>query len=200
PDELHVVPAGMCESLYSESSLEAQYSDEIMSVLLKEFSEELFENKELERAHHIKNPDSIRGKISGAVNRSLKNFKFLDKDEPKPCDLEIHPTGIAFDLTNLRPEICALILIRPKETTFKGKTPDDVADHLQEIREHKGDSQEWVKDFTQFEGNWETTNLDPRENFAGKVDYNLMPPEESVQAGAACYILGSERLLKRSLQ
>ncbi|KKL69090.1 hypothetical protein LCGC14_2118420, partial [marine sediment metagenome] len=101
-------------------------------------------------------------------------------------------TGIAFDLVNLRPEICVLIAINSKD--WKEEHIDSWAD--KKSRAGK------VSKVWRVTGNYEI------DQFLDDQDFNLdediikdlecVPPEKTVQIGAIAFHLGSIALRKLS--
>jgi hypothetical protein len=94
----HVMPSGILAPLdWHEGSLHDEYSVE--RNLLREYSEELFSNEDLELGRDIGND----------VYRVAEVQRLLN--ERRNAVLEFYYTGVSVNLFTLRPEICTLILV-----------------------------------------------------------------------------------------
>jgi hypothetical protein len=107
PSTNHVIPAGMCNTygtdLASRMKREPPPADYLSTAMKCEFIEEWFDVKEFQ--------DNKRQGWSERVNTHWKKkMRERTKSRQSPT-----LTGIAFDLLNLRPEVCATAVVEAKE-------------------------------------------------------------------------------------
>jgi hypothetical protein len=106
PRALHVIPAGMCNTHqadyagHRQSSRPRAADDSYLSTVIRsEFLEEWFDDEELASGRSTEWKRGVDRKWRSKVR------------QVEPVTL----TGIAYDLLNLRPEICAVVIVKPFE-------------------------------------------------------------------------------------
>ncbi|MSU61059.1 MAG: hypothetical protein EXS31_01480 [Pedosphaera sp.] len=103
-DLFHVIPSGMFQPQYLPAEPQREFS--IKHVFLREFYEELYDAKDVERDGGYPNPEHFYEKRP--VKRILE---MLNSDNPR-FGARLYFTGLGVNLMNLRADICALLLIR----------------------------------------------------------------------------------------
>jgi hypothetical protein len=124
PTTNHVVPAGMCNTYGTHSVREWQRKpppdDYLKTAMRCEFLEEWFGEKELEnnkrRDWNTRVNSRWKKRTSVAPPVGIPDFARLKWPQRKSVIKEgLRLTGIAFDLLNLRPEVCATAMVDTRE-------------------------------------------------------------------------------------
>jgi hypothetical protein len=97
PSVFHVVPAGMCNTRDLDVS-----NDVFTLAAVSEAMEELFGQSDLDTLQGMKWADQVRSRAKSIC---------ISEKTGKSFDISVHLTGLAFDLFNLRPEVCGVIYI-----------------------------------------------------------------------------------------
>jgi hypothetical protein len=164
-DIYHVVPAGMVACL-EPGHLDA---DDLLMIVHKEYLEELFNDQEAEEQR-------TRAAIKHHVEAGIAKKLYIADEGRK--QVTIAQTGLAIDLTNLRPEICVINEVRNPLVT-------------DELR-------------ARMEANWENLMIEhgderPDTSFdaaasEGQLIRRSFEPKDWVQTGAVAWLRGMEWL------